>query len=173
MVTFCALIIAALVWPQFSSANETQAVHGISMHGSTMLDADFTQLPYVNIDAPKGGKITYGVRGSFDSVNPFILRGQKVGGLRDGFYGNNVYESLLMRSRDEPFAMYGLLAEAVIIPDDRSFIEFKINPKATFSDGHPVTADDVIFSAELLSAKGRPNYQKYYSKITSFNKINE
>ena len=173
VVTFCVLTIALLVWPYFSSADDTQAVHGISMHGSTALDADFTHLPYANINAPKGGKITYGVRGSFDSVNPFILRGQKVGGLRDGFYGNNVYESLLMRNRDEPFTMYGLLAQSIIMPDDRSFIEFNINPKAAFSDGHPVTADDVIFSAELLAEKGRPNYQKYYSKITSITKIDE
>ncbi|MEP1441373.1 MAG: extracellular solute-binding protein [Hyphomicrobiales bacterium] len=158
---------------QASLARDVTQAHGISMHGTPALAADFKSLPYANLNAPKGGKITYGVRGSFDSVNPFILRGQKVGGLRDGFYGNNVYESLLMRSRDEPFTMYGLLAETVITPDDRSFIEFKINPKAAFSDGHPVTADDVIFSAELLAEKGRPNYQKYYSKITSLDKIDE
>ena len=143
------------------------------MHGEPALAADFKHLPYAKPNAPKGGKITYGVRGSFDSVNPFILRGQKVGALRDGFYGNNVYESLLMRSRDEPFTMYGLLAEAVISPDDRAYIEFKINPKAHFSDGHPVTAEDVIFSAELLAEKGRPNYQKYYSKIKSLDKVGE
>lgn len=161
------------MWTHISLANDPKAVHGISMHGEPALATDFKHLPYVNHNAPKGGKITYGVRGSFDSVNPFILRGQKVGALRDGFYGNNVYESLLMRSRDEPFTMYGLLAKSITTPNDRSYIEFEINPKATFSDGHPVTADDVIFSAELLAEKGRPNYQKYYSKIQSLDKIDE
>ena len=173
VITALVCVMAMFAWPQFGSANDTQPAHGIAMHGTPTLAVDFTHLPYANINSPKGGKITYGVRGSFDSVNPFILRGQKVGGLRDGFYGNNVYESLLMRNRDEPFTMYGLLAESVVTPDDRSYIEFKINPKAAFSDGHPVTADDVIFSAELLAEKGRPNYQKYYSKITSLDKIDE
>ena len=173
ILTFSAMMMVLFLSAPVVLANDAKIAHGISMHGDPALAAEFKHLPYANPDAPKGGKITYGVRGSFDSVNPFILRGQKVGGLRDGFYGNNVYESLLMRSRDEPFTMYGLLAESVITPDDRSFIEFKINPKAAFSDGHPVTADDVIFSAEILAEKGRPNYQKYYSKITSLDKIDE
>lgn len=146
-------------------AEELLPAHGISMHGNPALPVNFKNLPYANPNAPKGGTITYGVRGSFDSVNPFILRGQKVAGLRDTFYGNNVYESLLLRSRDEPFTMYGLLAESVKMPEDRSFIEFTMNPKARFSDGTPVTVDDVIFSARLLAEKGRPNYQKYYSSI--------
>lgn len=168
-----AVLLAMLLGLQYSWANDAQPTHGISMHGEPALAADFSHLPYANLDAPKGGKLTFGVRGSFDSVNPFILRGQKVGALRDGFYGNNVYESLLMRSRDEPFTMYGLLAQSVITPDDRSYIEFILNPKATFSDGHPVTADDVIFSAKILAEKGRPNYQNYYSKIKSLDKIDD
>lgn len=151
-------------------AERTPSEHGIAMHGEPQLASNFTHFPYANPDAPKGGTITYGVRGSFDSVNPFILRGQKVAGLRDAFFGNNVYESLLIRSSDEPFAMYGLLAESVAMPDDRSFIEFQMNPKARFSDGTPVTVDDVVFSAGLLAKKGRPNYQKYYSSIEKIEK---
>jgi len=147
--------------------------YGISMHGSPALPADFDHLPYADPNAVKGGTITYGVQGSFDSVNPFILRGQKVAGLRDAFYGDNVYESLLLRSRDEPFTMYGLLAESVYMPDDRSFIEFTLHPKARFSDGVPVSVEDVIFSADLLAKKGRPNYQKYYSRIEKIEKTGE
>lgn len=161
----------ALIYPVVGA--DLKPVHGISMHGAPALSVDFNHLPYANPEAPKGGKITYGVRGSFDSVNPFILRGQKVGGLRDGFYGNNVYESLLMRSRDEPFTLYGLLAESAIMPEDRSFIEFAINPKAKFSDGHPVTAEDVVFSAKLLAEKGRPNYKKFYAPIKAIDQIDE
>ena len=173
-VLFACLIHAPLI----SLANDEKApkippVHGIAMHGLPNLPANFQHLPYADPDAIKGGTITYGIQGSFDSVNPFILRGQKVAGLRDGFYGNNVFESLLIRSRDEPFAMYGLLAESVTMPDDRSFIEFTMNPKARFSDGKPLTVEDVIFSANLLAEKGRPNYQKYYSRIERIEKTNE
>ncbi len=170
-VTICQafglMAILLLLLPMPSLAKNQ---HGITMHGTPALAENFEHLPYTNLDAPKGGKITYGIRGSFDSVNPFILRGQKVAGIRDAFYGNNVFESLLIRSRDEPFTLYGLLAEKVIMPDDRSFIEFKLNPKARFSDGMPVRAEDVIFSANLLAEKGRPNYQRYYSRIKKIEK---
>ncbi len=80
-------------------------------------------------------------------------------GLRDPAFGNLVFESLLARSDDEPFTLYGLLAETVETPPDRGWVEFTLNPKAKFSDGQPVTVDDVIFSLELLRDKGRPNYQ--------------
>lgn len=158
---------------QVASASDIMPTYGLSMHGLPELPKDFEHLPYADPNAIKGGSITYGIQGSFDSVNPFILRGQKVAGLRDTFYGNNVYESLLLRSRDEPFTMYGLLAESVTMPEDRSFIEFTMNPKARFSDGMPVTVEDVIFSADLLAKKGRPNYQKYYSRIEKIEKTSE
>lgn len=145
------------------NAHADPASHGIAMHGSPALNDGFENLPYANPNAPKGGRIVYAARGSFDSVNPFILKGQKVRGLRDSFLGNNVYESLLFRSRDEPFTLYGLLAESITIPDDRSSIEFHLNPKAKFSDGEQVKPEDVIFTAELLAEKGRPNFKRYYS----------
>ena len=166
LVLFSSLFhLASIALADETAALKPIQTHGIAMHGMPELPENFEHLPYADPNARKGGTITYGIQGSFDSVNPFILRGQKVAGLRDAFYGNNVFESLLLRSRDEPFTMYGLLAEGVYMPQDRSFIEFKMNPKARFSDGKPVTVDDVIFSANLLAEKGRPNYQKYYSRI--------
>ncbi|MEP3266090.1 MAG: extracellular solute-binding protein [Hyphomicrobiales bacterium] len=162
-----------LLTASLSLATEIKPTHGISMHGLPEHGNNFEHLPYADPDVIKGGTITYGIRGSFDSVNPFILRGQKVAGLRDTFFGNNVYESLMLRSRDEPFTMYGLLAESVYMPEDRSFIEFTMNPKARFSDGNPVTVDDVIFSADLLAQKGRPNYQGYYASIEDIKKTGE
>jgi peptide/nickel transport system substrate-binding protein len=141
--------------------------HGIAMIGEPALPADFQHLPYVNPNAPKGGKVIYGVVGTFDSTNPFIVQGglTSVRGLRDPVFGTLVYESLLTRNDDEAFTLYGLIAESVETPADRSWVEFTLNPSARFSDGEPITVDDVIFSLEILRDKGRPNYRAYYSKV--------
>ena len=158
--------------PQIAAA---APMHGIAMIGDPALPADFDHLPYANPDAPKGGKITYGVVGTFDSLNPFIVQGgfTSARGLSDPIFGRLVIESLLQRSADEPFTLYGLLAETVETPPDRSWVEFTLNPKAKFSDGTPVTVDDVIFSMEILRDKGRPNYKAYYSKITKVEKVGD
>lgn len=150
-----------------------QRLHGIAMHGEPALPEGFSHFPYVNPNAPQGGSITYGWRGSFDSVNPFIVQGAGVRGLRDYVFGNNVYESLMIRSRDEPFTLYGLLAESVELPDDRSQITFYIRPEAKFSDGMPLTREDVIFTIELLGEKGRPNYRRYRSRIKEIERVGE
>ena len=159
------------------SANRPLAepAHGIAMHGKPALAPDFKHLPYVNTEAPKGGKITYGVQGTFDSVNPFILKSMRTNarGSWDHQFGHLVFESLLFRSRDEPFTMYGLLAEKVEWPDDRSWIEFTLNPKAKWSDGVPVTVDDVIFTYELLTEKGRPPYNSRTKKIERIEKTGD
>jgi len=147
--------------------------HGLAIHGDPLYPGNFTHFSYVNPSAPKGGAITYGLIGSFDSLNPFIVKGAPARGLRDGALGNNVFESLMMRGRDEPFTLYGLLAESVEVPEDRSSITFTLNPAARFSDGNPVTVDDVIFSMELLRDKGRPNHRAYYAKITKVEKIGD
>lgn len=159
---FCFLSVGLLL-----TANANAApMHGIAMHGEPELAAGFTHLPYADPKAPKGGRITYGVQGSFDSTNPFIVKGVAARGLWDFQYGNNVYESLLTRNRDEPFSLYGLIAESVETPDDRSWVEFKLRPEAHFSDGTPITADDVVFSVELLREVGRPHYRSWYKKVT-------
>jgi peptide/nickel transport system substrate-binding protein len=158
--------------PQIAAA---APAHGIAMIGDPALPAGFDHLPYANPDAPKGGRITYGVVGTFDSMNPFIVQGGTTSsrGLADPVFGNLVYETLLMRSADEPFTLYGLLAETVETPPDRSWVEFTLNPKAKFSDGEPVTVDDVIFSMELLRDKGRPNYKAYFSKVRKIEKVGD
>ncbi len=166
------LLIVALAGAETVSA---QPKHGIAMIGEPALPADFSNLPYVNPEAPKGGKMTYGVVGTFDSMNPFIVQGGTTSarGLRDPVFGNLVYESLLARSDDEAFTLYGLIAESVETPQDRSWVEFTLNPAAKFSDGKPVTVDDVIFSFEILRDKGRPNYKAYYSKVGSVDRVGE
>lgn len=152
-----------------------EPVHGIAMHGAPVLPADFSHLPYVNPDAPKGGKVTYGVVGTFDSVRPFIVRSMRTHarGIVDPEFGNLIYETLMQRSQDEPFTMYGLLAETVEWDDDRSFIQYNINPAARWSDGKPVTADDVIFTMELLKDKGRPPYSTRLNRVSKMERISE
>jgi peptide/nickel transport system substrate-binding protein len=158
-------------------ASEAMAapVHAISMHGEPALPADFKHFPYVNPNVKKGGKISYGVVGTFDSVNPFILKSMRTTarGMWDPGFGNLVYESLMQRSQDEPFTMYGLLAETVEWDDDRTFIQFNLNPKARWADGQPVTAEDVIFSFELLRDKGRAPFSNRLSKVAKMEKVGE
>lgn len=134
--------------------------HAIAMHGEPLYPPDFESFAYANPEAPKGGSIVFGATGSFDSLNPFIVRGTAAIGLRE-----HVFESLLARGYDEPFTLYGLLAETVEVPDDRSWVSFTLNKQARFSDGTPVTVEDVIYSLETLRDKGRPNYKSYYSKV--------
>lgn len=124
------------------------------------MPADFTHMPYVNPDAPKGGRLTWGILGTFDSLNPFIVKGLAVQPVR-----NYVVESLLARGNDEPFTLYGLLARSVETDDARSFVTFRLDPRARFSDGKPVLAEDVLFSWQLLRDHGRPNHRQYYAKV--------
>ncbi|HZC56986.1 MAG TPA: extracellular solute-binding protein [Xanthobacteraceae bacterium] len=130
------------------------------MHGAPTLPANFTALPYANPDAPKGGRVIEGVLGTFDSLNPLIVQGIAVQAVR-GY----VVESLLARDYDEPFTLYGLLARTIETDDARSYVAFSLNPAARFSDGTQVTADDVVFSWQLLRDHGRPNHRAYYSKV--------
>jgi peptide/nickel transport system substrate-binding protein len=130
------------------------------MHGAPAMPDGFTALPYVNPDASKGGRLVEGVLGTFDSLNPLIVQGLAVQPVR-GY----VVESLMARSYDEPFTLYGLLAQSIETDDARSYVTFTLNPAAHFSDGTPVTAEDVVFSWRLLRDHGRPNYRIYYAKI--------
>ena len=140
------------------SAAETYA---IAMHGAPALAADFTHMPYANPDAPKGGRLVWGLSGTFDSLNPLIVKGLAIQQIR-GF----VVESLMARGYDEPFTLYGLLAKSIETDDARSYVTFRLDPKARFSDGRPVLAEDVLFSWNLLRDHGRPNHRQYYAKVT-------
>ena len=145
-------------------AAEDTEHYGIAMHGEPELRRG-DHLPYANPDAPQGGRITFGAFGTFNNLNPMIVRGTVAPGLRDLLYGNLVYESLLDRNRDEPFSLYGLLASEVIVPPGRDSVTFVIDEKAAFADGEKVTAEDVVFSLELLREKGWPFARVYYAKV--------
>jgi peptide/nickel transport system substrate-binding protein len=143
-----------------------EEAHAIAMHGSPAVQADFTHLPYFNADAPKGGRLTWGILGTFDSLNPMIVRGIPVQQVRSyGFERGYVIESLMARGENEPFTLYGLLAKTVETDDERTFVTFHLDPRARFSDGKPVTAEDVLFSWALLRDHGRPNHRQYYAKV--------
>jgi peptide/nickel transport system substrate-binding protein len=141
-------------------AMQAEPAHAIAMHGAPALPEGFTAFPYVAPDAPKGGRVTLGSSGSFDNLNPMIVRGEPVQGIREF-----VIESLMARSQDEPFTLYGLIAESIDVPESRNEVTFRLDPRAKFSDGTPLTAADVLFSFEALRDKGRPNYRTYYAKV--------
>ncbi len=150
-------------------------VHAIAMHGQPALPADFKAFPYVNPAVKKGGKIAYGVVGTFDNLNPFILKSMRTTarGMLDPEFGNLVYDSLMQRSRDEAFSLYGLLAETVEWDEDRTYIQFNLNPKAKWADGQPVTPEDVIFTFELFRDKGRVPFSSRLDKVAKMEKVGE
>ncbi len=143
-----------------TSPASAQPSYAIAMHGAAALPADFSHMPYANPDAPKAGRLVQGLLGTFDSLNPLIVRGLAVQQIR-GF----VVESLMARGNDEPFTLYGLLAKSIETDDARSYVTFRLDPLAHFSDGQPVLAEDVLFSWALLRDKGRPNHRWYYAKV--------
>jgi peptide/nickel transport system substrate-binding protein len=135
----------------------------IAMHGSPALPGDFQHLPYVNPDAPKGGHLAMCYLGTFDSFNPFNLKASSAAqGLN-----TNIFETLMTRSLDEPFTLYGLIAQSIDTDAARDRVTFHLNPQARFSDGTPITADDVIFTFNLLKEKGRPQQRAAFNLVKS------
>ena len=141
--------------------------HAISMHGSPKYSKNFKNFDYVNFDAPKGGSIKLHQIGSFDTLNNFILKGSPVVNL------SQVHDSLLTQSFDEPFTMYGLVAESISVPEDRSWVIFKIRKEAKFHDGNPIRVEDVIWTLNTLKEKGHPFYKFYYGNIKTAEKISD
>lgn len=152
--------------------------HGIAMHGEPAVPQGFDHLPFVNPDAPQGGSISYGVVGDFDNLNPVIVRSAATtarGIFFDPEYGNLVFEPLMFRSPDEPFTLYGLLAETVETDAERTFVEFQLRPEARFSDGRPVRPEDLLFTTEMMRRPGvvRPQYTNWLSKVETIEKVGE
>jgi len=144
----------------------SEPAHGIAMYGEPALPPDFVSLPYANPNAPKGGRIVTGEVGGFDSLNPHILKGSPPWQLR-----YLAYESLMGRSWDEPFTLYGLLAESVETGPNREWVEFTLRKEAAFSDGSPVTVEDVLWSYETLGTIGNPRYLGAWKKVASAEQI--
>ena len=158
---FLLLALAALATPALGAAPQGAVSHAIAMHGAPKYGPGFRHFDFVNPDAPKGGELRLAVEGTFDNFNPFIPRGTVGAG------SEAAYETLMVGSADEPFTEYGLLAESIEVPEDRSWAVFTLRPEARWHDGRPVTVDDVIFSLDTLKKQGHPFYRFYYQAIAS------
>nr|WP_166268444.1 extracellular solute-binding protein [Marinobacter caseinilyticus] len=133
------------------------------MHGEPDYKAGFSHFDYVNPDAPKGGTLRMAVvANGFDSFNPFVIRGVAAAGIN-----TYVYDTLLVPSNDEPFSAYGLIAETLETPEDRSYVIYNLRPEARFQDGEPITAEDVAYSFKLLTTEGHPLYRNYYAEVSN------
>jgi microcin C transport system substrate-binding protein len=137
--------------------------HGISLLGKPSLPPDFKYFPFVNPDAPKGGEVALSAIGTFDSFNPFIVRGTPA---LDAF---RVWDTLMKPNADEAQTEYGLLAHTVELAADRMSVAFELRPEAKFHDGTPITAEDVAWTFDILREKGRPFYLQYYADVASVN----
>ncbi len=160
-IVFSALILQlCLVFPTFSGPAAKLPQYGLSLYGELKYPADFTHFDYVNPQAPKGGTLRRAAIGTFDTFNDFILKGVSAAGT------GLIYDSLMAKSEDEPFSQYGLIAEKVKVAEDKASVIFYLNPKARFHDGRKITADDVVFTFNLLISEGQPMYKRYYSEVT-------
>jgi len=150
-----------------ANANDPAPAHGLAMHGDLKYSSNFKHFEYVNPNAPKGGSIRLSAIGGFDSLNPFIVKGNAASGAAF------IYETLMTSSADEAFSVYGQLAKTVRTPKDRSWVEFTLRDEARWHDGKMITADDVIFSYETLVSKGAPFYRLYYGSVERAVKIDQ
>jgi len=150
-----------------AAADSVYSGHGASMFGDLKYGPDFAHFDYVNPDAPKGGEARLAATGTFDNLNPFILKGVSAAG------STLPFDTLTTQSLDEPFSEYGLLAESIEIPEDRSWVAFTLRPEARWHDGTPVTADDVVFTFQTLTTEGHPFYRAYYANVDKVEVVGE
>jgi ABC-type oligopeptide transport system, periplasmic component len=156
------LFIAPALW----SDTDVIIGHALALHGRPKYGPDFVHFEYVNPEAPKGGAVKLATIGTFDSLNPFILKGIAPAGIE-----TFMFDTLMVGSQDEAFTMYGLVAESIEVPRDHSWVAFTLRTQARFHDGSPVTVEDVIFSFETLKSKGHPFYRTYYANVTQAEQV--
>ncbi|MFT5806059.1 MAG: microcin C transport system substrate-binding protein [Moritella dasanensis] len=147
--------------PVFATSNTNEPLrYAIAMHGQPVYDKNFTHFDYVNLNAPRSGSLRRAAMGSFDNFNAYIVKGVTADGT--GY----LFDTLMQQSSDEAFSLYGLVAEFIEVPDDRSWVRFHLNPKARFSDGSALTASDVEFTFNVLMEKGVPQLRAQYKEVT-------
>jgi microcin C transport system substrate-binding protein len=158
------LAVLGLIVPALAQ-QRVSVSHALALHGDVKYGPDFKNFAYVNPSAPKGGTIRLATIGTFDSLNPFILKGVPAAGV------GLLFDTLTVQSDDEPFTEYGLIAEKIEVPSDRSWVAYQLHPEAKWHDGSPITSDDVVFSFETLIAKGHPFYKAYYNDVLRVEKL--
>ena len=161
------MALAAMIG-SMAPASAAERLHAMTMHGTPARSPDFKHFPYADPAAPRGGRLRLADTGTFDSLQPLIPRGVAPGGVREW-----VYESLMVRAQDEPFTLYGLIAESVDLPDDRTSATFHLRPEARFADGRTITPADVVFSFEVLKEKGQPFFRSYFRAVTKVEAVGE
>jgi microcin C transport system substrate-binding protein len=164
-LALAAVLAAPLALPARAEDGVTKS-HGLSLFGDLKYGADFKNFEYVNPDAPKGGTARYAAVGTFDTLNPFQLKGNKAA-------GGGVFESLTAPSFDEPSSEYGLIAETIEIAPDRTWVQYNLRREARFHDGSPITPDDVVWSFATLKEKGDPHYRLYYADVVKAETVGE
>jgi microcin C transport system substrate-binding protein len=162
-----ALWLGAPAIVRAQSSSKVHVGHGFAMHGEPKYPEPPQNLDYVNVNAPKGGNVRFGTQGTYDSLHPFILKGVPAAAI------NQLWETLCWQSRDEAFTVYGLIAETIEVPEDRSWTAFTLRPQAKWMDGTPITVDDVIWTFETLKAKGPPMYASYYADVLKAEKTGD
>ena len=143
-------------------------VHALAVFGEPKYGPDFAHFDYASPDAVPGGRAVLWGGYTFDSLNPFILKGQPAFGVE-----GNVFDTLTVRSLDEPFAVYGLLAESIAVPPDRGSVTFRLRPEARWHDGEPVTAEDVVWTYRTIMSEGHPKFRSYYADVESAEALDE
>ncbi len=156
-LVICLLLTLALA-PAVHAA-ETRVAHGMSLTGELKYPPDFKHFDYVNPDAPKGGEIRLGAFGTYDSFNPFVIKGRPAAGI------GLMFETLMTTSGDEASSEYGLLARSVEVPEDLSWVAYTLREGARWHDGKPIMPEDVVFSFDILKTKGAPLYRHYYANV--------
>jgi microcin C transport system substrate-binding protein len=155
-----ALLLATVTQPApASTLAKVRTAHAVAMSGDPKYPAGFSHFAYVNPQAPKGGLFRQATIGAFDTFNPYVPKGYPAEDI------GLIYDTLTVRSEDEPFTQYGLVADRITLPQDRSWVRFHIDPRARFHDGHPITAQDVAFTFRLLMKHGAPTYKQYYADV--------
>lgn len=161
---FGLIILSTPIYAQEASTKTPSAQYAIALYGDAKYPEDFSHFNYVNPNAPKGGTLRIGTIGTFDSLNPFLVKGEPAHGLnflRSGL----VYESLMQNGWDEPFTLYGIIAQSITVASDRSWVSFELRPEAKWSDGKPITAEDVAWTFETLTTKGQPFFKAYWADV--------
>ena len=168
-VTLPALLAGALLsfGVAIPLAHAAEPSHGISVFGDLKYGPDFEHFDYASPEAVKGGSVTLATLGSYDNLNPFILKGQAAAA------AGGIYDTLTVNSLDEPFSVYGLLAESIEIPEDKSSVTFRLRPEARWHDGEPLTAEDVVWTFETLTTEGHPLYRTYYADVENAEALDE
>lgn len=161
------LLTLFLILSLTSMEGFSQESHGVSLNGQPKYKKGFRHFDYVNPNAPKSGVLKRASEGSYDSLNPFVLKGTAAAGI------GIIYDSLCVQAEDEPFSMYGLVAQGIFISPSNDYVDFRINKKARFNDGVKIKPEDVVFSFNILMDKGIPQYKKYYEDIKNVKKISE